>query len=117
MRTLSARPVSDETTVTDLDGTVVDRAVALGQRITQRLRFPVGTWALDSRLGTESVIGREYTPALAASALTAAIRNEGGNELNDVTVTVRYESNMRDLYYSADLDTIYGPMTVAGTPV
>ena len=57
---------------------------SLEQRIAQRLRFPISTWQLDTRRGTESVIGREFTPSLAAGVISAAIRDEGGSEITDI---------------------------------
>ena len=65
----------------DMDNTVVDNLESLRQRITQRLRFQVGTWELDGRKGTDSVLGFEYTPDLAAAVLSGAIRDEGADEV------------------------------------
>ena len=116
MRTLSTSPIStDENAPYDLDGTVIDRLQSLEQRIRQRLRFPIGTWPLDTRLGTESVLGYEYTPELAASVLTDAIREEGGDEVTGVNVDIGYERATRTMTYSAVVETIYGATTMAGT--
>ena len=58
-----------------------------GQRITQRFRFQVGTWELDGRKGTDSVLGFEYTPDLAAAVLSGAIRDEGADEVTGPPVS------------------------------
>ena len=64
---------------------MVGGIVSLEQRIAQRLRFPIGGHGnLDTRRGTESVIGREFTPSLAAGVISAAIRDEGGSEITDI---------------------------------
>ena len=82
MRTLSVSPM-DATApdgVQDLDNRVIDGIARLGTKnCTQRLRFPLGEWELDTRKGTESVIGHEFTASLAAGVISAAIRDEGGS--------------------------------------
>ena len=81
----------------------------------QRFRFRVGTWPLDTRRGTDSVIGHSLTPRLAATVLTAAAREEGGAEVLDVTTEVRYRRDTRELEYTARVESIYGAMTLTGT--
>ena len=106
----------DPTGQHDLDNTVVDGLRSLEQRISQRLRFPIGTWQLDTRRGTESVLGRTFTPDLAASVISAAIRDEGGSEVTGVEdVTTRLDG--RTLRYTATVATIYGVMTLTGVAV
>ena len=119
MRTLSVRPVNpdDQNGPADLDNTVVDNLESLRQRITQRLRFQIGTWELDARKGTDSVLGFEYTPDLAAAVLSGAIRDEGADEVTGPpSVETRLDRD-RVLHYEATVPTIYGDMTVRGTAI
>ena len=120
MRTLSVSPMNANAPdgIQDLDNRVVDGIVSLGQRLQQRLRFPLGEWELDTRRGTESVIGREFTPSLAAGIISAAIRDEGGAEITDIVdVTATIDRETRQFRYSATVRTIYGVMTLTGTAV
>ena len=120
MRTLSVSPM-DATApdgVQDLDNRVIDGITSLEQRIAQRLRFPLGEWELDTRKGTESVIGHEFTASLAAGVISAAIRNEGGAEVTDIVdVTATIDVATRQFRYSATVRTIYGVMTLTGIAV
>ena len=53
------------------------------------------------------------TPALAASALTDAILDEGGDEITAVTeVKATLDHDTRVLTYAATIQTIYGTMDV-----
>ena len=120
MRTLSVSPMDAAAPdgIQDLDNRIVDGLRSLEQRIAQRLRFPIGTWELDIRRGTESVIGHEFTPELAAGVISAAIRDEGGAEVTDVVdVTATIDSVTRQFRYSATVRTIYGVMQLTGTAV
>ena len=120
MRTLSVSPVDANAPdgIQDLDNRVIDGLRSLEQRIAQRLRFPIGTWQLDTRRGTESVIGREFTPSLAAGVISAAIRDEGGAEITDIVdVTATIDLATRQFRYSATVRTIYGVMQLTGTAV
>ena len=116
MRTLSATQQTDDSPM-DLDNQVVDGIESLRQRTDQRLKFRIGEWDLDRRRGTESVLGHEYTPDLAASVLTAAIRDEGGDEVTGVEVEIDYNRTSRILFYSAQVASIYGPMTITGEAI
>ena len=112
MRTLSVSPIRTDGP-DDVDNVVVDGIEALRQRIQQRLRFPLGTWDLDTRRGTESTLGHNMTPALAASALTDAILDEGGDEITGAPeVRSVLDHDTRALSYSATIPTIYGDMVV-----
>ena len=116
MRTLSATQQTEDSP-TDLDNQVVDGIESLRQRLDQRLKFMLGEWDLDRRRGTESVLGHEYTPDLAASVLTAAIRDEGGDEVTGVDAEIDYSRTTRIWYYSAQVASIYGPMTITGVAI
>ena len=120
MRTLSVSPIdaANPDGIQDLDNRVVDGIVSLEQRLQQRLKFPISTWQIDTRRGTESVIGREFTPSLAAGVISAAIRDEGGSEITDIVdVTATIDSATRQFRYSATVRTIYGVMQLTGTAV
>ena len=120
MRTLSTTPVdpTNPEGINDLDNTVVDGIFSLRQRLEQRLKFSVGEWQLDDRLGTESVLGREYTPQLAIAVISGAIRDEGAEEVTGVgNVTTNLERSTRQLRYIVHVDSIYGPMTITGVAV
>ena len=116
MRTLSATRTTPDGT-DDLDNQVVDSLESLRQRIAQRLRFPAGTWELDTRQGTPSVLGYTFTLQLAASVLTRAIQDEGGDEVTGVEVRVSYVRGTRTMVYHAEVASIYGPMTMEGEAV
>ena len=119
MRTLAVTPVDPNVPdgTQDLQGLrVVDGLESLAQRVQQRLRFPLGTWELDKRRGTDPVLGRENTPDLVALTYEAAIRDEGGTEVTGVTgVRVELDRTTRVLTYYAVVQTIYGsmPLTVS----
>lgn len=118
MRTISAseQTMSDGTKLVDLDGRVVDGLESLRQRIEQRLRFPRGTWLLDLNAGTDSVLGHDVTAPLAESVMTAAILEEGGDEVRvveDVSVALDHET--RVLTYSAQVVSVYGSVRVFAT--
>ena len=121
MRTLSASPI-DATNApdgpTDLDNKVVDGIVSLRQRIQQRLRFMLGEWTLDTRRGTESVLGHDFTAELAAAVINAAIRDEGRAEVTGIAnVTAALDVSTRVMTYRAEVPTIYGTMPISGTAV
>ena len=121
MRTLSASPIDPVNNVdgpTDLENRVVDGIDSLSQRIRQRLRFRLGEWQLDTRRGTESVIGHDFTAELAAAVINTAIRDEGRAEVTGIAnVTATLDVSTRVMTYRAEVPTIYGPMSVAGTAV
>ena len=60
---------------------MVDGVESLRQRIVQALRFRISTWLLDRLAGLDYnlLIGHRISPALAASTLSSAIREEGGD--------------------------------------
>ena len=117
MRTLSVKTI-DAAGTQDLDNTVVDGIDSLAQRIEQRLRFLLGTWQLDTRKGTPSVLGREFTPELAGTVISGAVRDEGGSEINEITdVRTSLDRATRTMRYTVTAKTIYGSMTVSGTVV
>ena len=119
MRTLGTRPLNPARPQDgyDMDNTVVDGLRSLEERIRQRLQFLIGTWDLDTRKGTESVLGFGMTPELAASVISAAIRDEGGDEVTDVVdVEARIDAN-RTMYYDVTVNTIYGQMALTDTAV
>ena len=119
MRTLSVKPVFPDKPngLQDLDGLVVDGIESLRQRVAQRLRFPLGTWHLDTRRGTPSVLGHGFPPALVASTINATIRDEGREEITEITdERVELDQETRVLTYVSTVQSIYGPMDVV-TPV
>ena len=62
------------------------------------------------------MIGREFTPSLAAGVISAAIRDEGGAEITDIVdVTATIDLATRQFRYSATVRTIYGVMQLTGT--
>ena len=118
MRTLSATPPATGEGPDDLDLRVVDQLEALRQRVVQRLRFRAGTWALDTRRGTDSVLGHGITPELAGAIISRAIRDEGGDEVTDVTdVVVGLDHDTRVATYQARVSSIYGEMRLSGSAV
>lgn len=120
MRTLSTSPIDPlaPDNGDDLDNRIVDGVESLRQRLTQRLRFLLGEWDLDTRKGTESVIGFEYTPTLAAAVISDAIQDEGGEELTGAPViTMNLDRDTRQFTFTATVPTIYGDMALAGTAV
>ena len=120
MRSLSVTPTdsNDPGGPADLDGTVVDDLESLRQRVDQRLRFPLSTWALDLSLGTPSVLGHQVTDALAVRVIVDAVREEGGDEVLDVVdVVVNLNHDTRVLRYSMRVVSVYGEFTTAGISV
>ena len=116
-RTVSVTPPSLALT-DDIDGGVVDGVESLRQRIVQALRFRIRTWYLDRQAGLDYnlLIGHRVTPALAASTLSSAIREEGGDEivnLNNVQFSLDREN--RVYRYSVNIITVYGDMRISET--
>ena len=115
MRTIGV--TTDANGITDLDGTVVDGLEALRQRVHQALQFFYNTWFLASQRGIrpELVRGHETTVDVAGAAITATIRDEGGDEITGINpppfVRLNYET--RTLTYKATIQTIYGDMEVS----
>ena len=107
MRTLSASPidaVASPDGPTDLENRVVDGIESLRQRIVQRLRFRLGEWQLDTRRGTESVLGHDFTAELAAAVINAAIRDEGRAEVTGIAnVTATLDVSTRVMTYRAEV--------------
>lgn len=118
-RTLSTRPVDSTHPELgdDLDNRVADGLESLRQRIRQRLQFRVGEWTLDTRKGTESVLGHGMTPTLAASVISSAIRDEGGDEVTGIVDVEAKLDRDRVMRYTATVTTIYGAMLIEGTAV
>ena len=103
-KTLSTSPIDPtrDGSPDDLDNLIVDDLESLRQRVVQRLRFPIGTWQLDTRRGTESTLGHGITPALAASIISDAIRDEGGAEITSIAnVVALLDRGTRTFTYSA----------------
>ena len=96
----------------DFVGAVVDGLESLRQRILQRLLFWEGTWFLDIRQGIDyDLILGQPDVRLAAVVITEAIRDEGGDEVIEVTqVRAELERGTRVLLYSCVVKTIYGPL-------
>lgn len=117
MRTLSASPTGPQQP-DDLDNRVVDGIESLRQRIRQRLRFEIGEWALDTRLGTQSILGHVFTPELATSEIRGAVVDEGGAEIVEVTdVQISVDRAARTASFSLEADTIYGRLSMTGDTV
>ena len=113
MRTISVSPTA---LGDDLDGSVVDGLESLRQRIKQALLFRLGSWFLDTRRGLPEVTGTRMTAALAASVITGYIRDEGGDEVTNVTnVDAQLNAATRSLSYSARVHTVYGDLDVTET--
>lgn len=120
--TIMARTVSVEaieaTGTDDIDGTVVDGIEALRQRITQAIRFRFETWFLQRQRGLDYsvIIGHRISAPLAASALNAAVREEGGGEVTGITdVSFSVDRAARRYRYSAVAQTVYGAMNLSET--
>lgn len=114
-QTLATAPDPD-TGVEDITGAVVDGIEALRQRVAQRLRFRRGTWVFDPGAGTPAVVGHEITAPIAQRVITDTIRDEGGDEITDITdVEVSLDPETRVFSYSATVVTIYGGDTFAGS--
>ena len=100
----------------DLDTTIVDGIESLEQRIAQRLRFTRGTDWVDSSLGTESIVGERLAPELATTIITDAIMDEGADEVISVLdVEYSLDRPTRGYRYRAEIESVYGPLTVSGT--
>lgn len=120
MRTLGTVPLDPDFPdgPHDLDDTVADGLESLRQRIDQRLRFRRGSWEFDPDAGTESVIGHQTTAGIAGAVITAAIRDEGGDEIIEVTdVTVRLDAETRLFRYSAQVRSVHGDLAMSGSLV
>ena len=114
MRTISAAPPTEEDQP-DIDGQIVDGIESLRQRIVQAIQFRAGSWYLRRTAGVqyELLLGHRTTPALAAATISETIREEGGNEVTALRrVTFGHDSATRTFRYSAEVDTIYGLMTI-----
>ena len=111
-RTISVAPQdpSDPFTTADLDGTVVDGAEALRQRIQEAIEFRFGTWFLRrlDGLDYDLIIGHRIAPGQAAGVLSATIREEAGDELVALR-NVRYELDPgREFRYSVIVEHVHG---------
>ena len=118
-RTLSASPIdpSNPAMGDDITNFVVEGLESLRQRLKQRLAFRSGEWELDTRAGTQSVLGHTNTLDVAAGILSAAILDEGGSEVTGIeSVTVRLGTD-RVMRYTATVNTIYGTMTATNVAV
>ena len=117
MLSLSVTPLdsNDPGGPADIDGSVVDNLESLRQRVDQRLRFPLGTWALDLSLGTPSILGHQATDALAARVIVDTVREEAEDEILDVTdVVVNLNHDTRVMRYSLRVVSIHGDFRVDG---
>ena len=101
----------------DIGNHTVTQTEELQQRITQRLQFRRGTWALNPDAGTDTIIGHRITLPLAAKIIIDAIRDEGGNEIVDATIThIAINPTNRQLEYVAVVETIYDtPLQFSGS--
>ena len=115
MRTFSTRPPA-EGQPADLEDRLVDGLEALEQRITQRLHFRRGDWALNSDLGTDGLLGHHISASLAIAVITDAILDEGADEVtgvHDAKATI--DPATRSLRYTARIATVYGDVDVSET--
>ena len=82
----------------------------------QAIRFRLGEWILARNDGVDYnlLIGHRISPALAATAISEVIRQEGGAEVRQLR-DVRYTHNRADrlFTYAVMVDTIYGPMEIS----
>ena len=118
MRTLGARPVDTNRPdgPHDIDGTVIDGIDSLRQRIAQRILFRRGTWQLDRRLGTDTILGHQVALPLVKAILVDAIVDEGGRELDGApSIEAFLDHDTRVLRFIAVVPTIYGRMVLTGT--
>lgn len=97
----------------DIGTELVSGLESLRQRVEQRLRFRLGSWALDTREGTEPVIGRRFTPQAAASILTAAVLAEGADEITGtLESSATFDHDNRVLSYRFRGTTIYEDLAI-----
>ena len=104
--------------VYDLDGTVPDALEALRQRIQQALFLQVGEWFIRRRAGLDRsiILGHRINSALAAQALNAVVRTEGGAEITGLRDTfVDVDRSSRTLRWRVVADTIYGELRMEGS--
>lgn len=96
----------------DLDFVVADGLTALRQRIRQALLLRLGTWFADTRLGLpyDDLLARQDGQlGLSQQIITNAIREDGGEEVTDITdIAVTLDHQTRLLTYKATLHTVYG---------
>ena len=96
----------------DLDGTLVDGLTSLRQRVVQAILLRTNDWFLATNRGIpRDVLTGHATSGIAAAAITAAIRLEGGAEVKGVQ-NVRYSLTRRRFAYTAEVETIYGRMDI-----
>ena len=118
MRTLSVSEI-EEGGPPDLDGLVVDGIDALAQRLRQAVLLRVGGWFLNRPAGIpeDVLIGNATTADLAASAITEAVRREGGGEVTGIaSVEYSIDQRTRTFGYRVVVNTIYGEMIIDGGP-
>ena len=99
----------------DLDGTIVAGIESLRQRVQQAILFRIRTWFLNLNRGVDySLIqGHQTTASIAASTITAAIREEGGAEITAISnIEFSLDHDTRVYRYSCECATIYGVMAM-----
>lgn len=109
MRTLSASQ--------DIDGRIADGLEGLVQRVTQRLRFWVGTWFLNRNQGVHyrmDIFGQRQFLGIAQQAITDQILSFTGEVTGVDDVVVSLDNASRTLTYEATVSTVYGSMSITG---
>lgn len=92
---------------------------ALRDKVTQRLRFFLGEWFLDTTQGVP-YLQQIFATTTNTSLIVSILNNEILKE-SDVTSiessSNEYNSVTREFFYSATLNTIYGTTTVSTSSV
>lgn len=107
---------NDPAIVQDINPRIIDGLESARQRVVLALQFWFGQWFLNTSRGTPytpEVLGHQFDPSLARRAITETILG-----VQDVTgvrdIDLTFDARARTLRYSATVDTIYGPTTIAG---
>lgn len=99
----------------DIDGRIVDGNESLAQRIRCAFRFHLGEYFLDNGLGLDYklIFDHQITIAQVAQIMLDTIRNEGGNEITDITdVEYSFDKATREFSFSCNVETIYGNIEI-----
>ncbi|MBF2754043.1 MAG: hypothetical protein ISN29_02120 [Gammaproteobacteria bacterium AqS3] len=99
----------------DIDGSVVDKNESLAQRVRCAFRFRLGEYFLNTSEGFDYdlIFNHVITPAQVAQLLVGVIRDEGGDEIVDIT-DVEYSHNRetRRFKFACRVLTIHGTLSI-----